>query len=447
MEKENKRVLKNALHFTDIDRMKVKKVLIIAYYFPPLGMGGVQRVTKFAKYLPLFGWKPYVLTVKEVEYLAKDSSLLEGVPRNVQIIRTGSFDPLRIWHVLKSTFRRKKDKPINAYNIRKSRLFSSFFFPDNKVGWIPFALSNGLKLCQKEKIDLIFSSSPPPSLHLTGYLLKRITGIPWIADFRDPWTGYKMESYPTLFHLFLKKKMQRLIVNHANKVIVANHAIKEDFGKHHSDAKNIYLVEQGYDEEDFPTVHSPSSETFIIGYLGTFSLDCDPEPFLSALGTLIDEGMIPKEEIKFVHVGLSMGIDLNRLIEKHRLKEVVQLKGYLSHPEALNEMQKASLLLLVTSDHPLIFPAKVFEYLRLKKPILGILPKESQIAKLLIEMKAGVVVSPEDKEGIRGAMLSCFTNFAKGGVASDISEDEIKQFDRKSITQKLASLFDEVVSK
>jgi glycosyltransferase involved in cell wall biosynthesis len=427
--------------------MEEKKVLIIAYYFPPLGMGGVQRITKFVKYLPPFGWKPYILTVKEVEYLAKDHTLLEDISHHVEIIRTSSFDPLRVLFLLKNIFGKGKreDKRIEAHTIGRSKFLSWLFFPDNKVGWIPFALMRGLKLCRTEKINLIFSSSPPPSLHLTGYLLKRLTGTPWIADFRDPWTGYKMENYPTPFHLFFKKRMERLIIHKADRVVTANPAITLDFEHRHPHTEKIGLINQGYDKEDFQRVLSSPSEIFTIGYLGTFSPDCDPQPFFAALGDLIDRGMIPKEKIKFVHVGLSIGIDSNRLMEKYELKDTVQQVGYLSHRESLNEMNKVTLLLLVTSRHPLIFPAKVFEYLRLKKPILGIVPPESQIAEFLIEMKAGKVVSPDDKNGIREALLHYFSNFEKRTLSLSQDERKINKFERKYLTSKLASLFDEII--
>ncbi|MCK4403485.1 MAG: glycosyltransferase [candidate division Zixibacteria bacterium] len=428
-------------------KMKEKKVLIIAYYFPPLGVAGVQRVNKFVKYLPLFGWKPYILTLKEVKYLAKDLALLNDIPEEAEIIRTGSFDPLRVWFILGNIFKKSegKDKPIKTRLIRILRLFSWLFFPDNKVGWIPFALMKGLSLCRREKMDLIFSSSPPPSLHLTGYLLKVLTGIPWIADFRDPWTGYKLETLPTPVHLFLKRRIERLIVSNADRVITANPAIKGEFEKRHPHSEKIFLVDQGYDEEDFGTYQSFSSEIFTIGYLGTFSPDCNPEPFFASLGELINQGMIPKEEVKFVHVGLSVGIDSDRLIEKYKLKEVVQQKGYLSHPESLEQIGGISLLLLVTSDHPLIFPAKVFEYIRLKKPILGIVPPKSEIAKFLTQMKVGKVVSPEDKKGIKEMLSSYFSCFKKGKLPLEVNEDKLKRFERRSLTFKLSSLLDEVI--
>lgn len=142
--------------------MHKKKVLIIAYYFPPLGMGGVQRITKFVKYLPSFGWEPYVLTVKNIVYPAKDYSLLGEISAEVKIIRTGSFDPLRIPFVIKSIFGKKHS--LDQYHFKKSvagSKFTTWIFPlDNKAGWIPLALRKGLRLHKKEKFDLIFTSSP-----------------------------------------------------------------------------------------------------------------------------------------------------------------------------------------------------------------------------------------------------------------------------------------------
>ncbi len=414
-----------------------------------MGMGGVQRVFKFAKYLPLFGWKPLVLTVKDVEYPAKDTSLLQELPSEVEIVRTGSFDPLRILFTWRHLFGKGKQKGDSVHQSMSSRskLSSWFDLPDSKVGWFPFALFRALKLYRKEKFDLIFSSSPPPSLHLTGYLLKLITGTPWIADFRDPWIGYRLEIPPTPLHLFFKNKLKSFIIRKADKVIVANPVIKDELHGIYPEVNKVYLVDQGYDEEDFETDPGYASEIFTLGYFGTFSPDCDPEPVFIALGELIGGNKIPKEKIRFAHYGLSMGIDLNALIEKYQLKGVVQSRGYLSHRESLNEMKKVSLSLLVTSDDPLIFPAKVFEYLRLRKSILGIVPPESQIAGLLTKTNSGKVVSPADKDGIKNELLTYFTDFVRGKPGTVMNNIAFNRYERKSLTKKLASFFDQSLTK
>ena len=418
----------------------------MAYYFPPLGMGGVQRVTKFVKYLPGLGWKPYVLTVKETDYWAKDYSLLKEIPSEAEVIRTGSFDPLRISRILKGLFGRgeRKQESAGESSRKGSKLSSWLFFPDSKIGWLPFALMKGLFLCRKEKFDLIFSSSPPPSLHLTAYLLKLASGLPWVADFRDPWTGYKLERLPTPLHVFLRRVVQRLILGKADRVIAANPAIKGVLESRHPDRSKVCLVEQGYDEEDFHAIPSTSPPILVIGYLGTLSPDCNPEPFLAALGDLIGTGAIPKDKVKFVHTGVCVGIDLDGLVQRYGISDVVQEKGYLPHKEALKEMGGASLLLLATSDHPLVFPAKVFECLRLGKPILGVADPKTQIAALLIRAKAGKVVSPEDREGLKQALTFYFSEFEKGELTSGADRDLVHEFERKSLTSRLASLFDQI---
>jgi glycosyltransferase involved in cell wall biosynthesis len=426
---------------------KEKKVLFITYYFPPMGMGGVQRATKFVKYLPVFGWKSFVLTVKDVEYLAQDYSLLEELPPETEVIRTGSFDPLRISFILKSFLgrRKQKEKSVKGNRVLRSKLSSWFFFPDNKIGWLPFALLSGLKIAREERIDLIFTTSPPPSSHLVGYFLKLLTGKPWVADFRDPWIGYRFEIYPTWLHLFLKNQLTKLILKNADRVIFANPSITKTMTEQYSEAKKIEIINQGYDERDFETGVSQKPELFTIGYLGTFSPDCDPEPFFWALRNLIDQKLIPKDKIKFIHVGLSLRIDLDGLIERYDLKEVWEGKGYLPHKEALKQMKNASIFLLVTSDNPLVFPAKVFEYLTFKKPILSIVPQESEVGKLISKMKFGRVISPEDKNGIAEALLHYFSNFKKITLSLSQNEQEINRFERKHLTSKLASLFNEMI--
>jgi glycosyltransferase involved in cell wall biosynthesis len=429
--------------------MKEKKVLIIAYYFPPLGMGGVQRTTKFVKYLPMFGWKPFVLTVKDVEYLAKDYSLLDDIPKEAKVVRSGSFDPLRISFILKSFFKRRKKegRSVKGKMMEGSKLFPWFFFPDNKIGWMPFALLWGLKLVREKRIDVVFTTSPPPSLHLVGYFLKLLTGKPWVADFRDPWVGYRFEIYPTLLHLFLKNQLMKLILKSADKVISANSSITKRMMEQYSEAQKIETIDQGYDEQDFEIGVSQKSELFTIGYLGTFSPDCDPEPFFLALRNLIDQKLIPKNKIKFIHIGLSLRIDVDGLIERYDLKEVVERKGYLPHRVALRAMEDVSVFLLVTSDDPQVFPAKMFEYLPFEKPILGVVPKESEVGKIITETKLGRVVSPKDVDEIEKALLFYFSNYEKGTFSFPRNEKNVKKFERRYLTSKLASLFDKTIQK
>jgi glycosyltransferase involved in cell wall biosynthesis len=314
------------------------------------------------------------------------------------------------------------------------------------VGWIPFALRKGLSLCRREKIDLIFSSSPPPSAHLTASIIKHTTGIPWVADFRDPWIGYKLEKTPTPLHRFFRRKLKKAIVAGADRVVAANPVIQEELANEHGRLSKFYLLDQGYDEEDFQDYRWNKPDKFTLGYLGTFSPDCNPEPVFRALGELIRLNLVPKEEVRLLHVGGCVQVDLKSLAQKHGLGEVVRTTGYLSHKEALSRMQDASVLLLITCDDPKVFPAKIFEYLRLGTPLLGLVPPESKMAEFLQEMQAEAVIAPEDGEGIKQALISCFNGFKNGRLHVASKQDSLKGFERKTLTGRLASLFDEVIS-
>jgi glycosyltransferase involved in cell wall biosynthesis len=435
---------------------KQKKVLIISYYFPPMGMGGVQRATKFAKYLPTFGWNPFVLTVKDVEYLAKDTSLLEDLSPKVKVIRTGSFDPLRISYILKNFFKRRsqKGKSTQEKRVERSKLLSWLFFPDSKIGWIPFAFLTGLNLVKKERIDLIFTSSPPPSLHLVGYLLKLLTGKPWVADFRDPWIGFHYEDYPTPFHRWLKNGLVKLITRNADGIVSVNQKITQNFFSSYPFIKNVKTIPNGYDESDFNLPSSvrtdlkmQNSHLFVIAYLGTFSPDHDPEPFLSALKSLLEERKVPQGKIKFIHIGLGMGIDFDLLIKKYDLSGVVEKRGYLPHKESLIHLQEASLLLLTTSQTPkaeMISTSKLFEYIPLKKPVLAIVPPKGAAAFVVSSLNLGRVVSPLDPVEIKQALLSFFSDWEKGRWSLNVDGEKIKTFSRRFLTSRLASMFDEV---
>ena len=444
-----------------------KKILIISYYFPPLGMGGVQRVSKFVKYLPSFNWEPVVLTVKDIEYFSQDSSLLDELPAGVKVYRAGSFDPLRLIFVLKRIFRRKKGDPDPAYcgtsrvvlRVQKNKKgkwlsssllkFINFFsFPDNKIGWFPFALIKGLRLCKKVKIDLLFSTSPPLTCHLTGLFLKKITGIKWVADYRDPYlTNEDVKNYSPLKKFFIKG-LQKQFLKKADGVIAVNQTIASGLKEISSDIKNIQVITNGYDQADFDFKVEKSKDIFQIIYFGTFSPDCPAEPFLKALHNLLQQQKIHKEKIKFTHIGLSIGIDLERSVEEYELKEIAELKGYLPHKEGVRELLKANLTLLsVAEPAPVITTGKIFEYLGAKIPILAIVPPEGEAGRLIQSLGVGKVISPGNISEIEDALLTFYREFESGKPYLKTYPEQAKRYEKKYLTAKLARLLDELVKR
>ena len=441
-----------------------KKVLIIAYYFPPLGMGGVQRVSKFVKYLPFFGWEPIVLTVKDVEYFSRDDSLLQELPEGIKISRTGSFDPLRLIFLFRKLFRNTKGceeytgdpKRVALRNSKKKKAiyhFSTvlkfinlFSFPDNKIGWFPFALIKGIKLCKEEKIDLLFSTSPPLTCHLVGYFLKKITGTKWVADYRDSYINNQDGKRVASLKKFFLKRLQKLFLKHGNGFIGVNQRIVEELKGIYPEAKKIEVITNGYDQKDYDFKVEKRKDVFKIIYFGTFSMDCPAEPFFKALHNLLQKGKLNKDKIKFIDVGLSIGIDIEGLIERYELKEITELKGYLPHKEGVSELLKADLALLVVSESaPVITTGKIYEYLGAQIPILAFVPQSGEAGRLIESLKAGKVVSPENISGIEEAILYYYREFESGKSFLKTETVKLNKFERKYLTSKLAQLFDAAV--
>lgn len=413
-----------------------------------MGMGGVQRATKFAKYLPSFGWQPIILTVKDVDYFAKDYTLLEELSSDTKVIRTGSFDPLRLSYLLKSIMKKNKKSRGETYTSLKAKILSWLFFPDNKIGWIPFALSKGLKICKDEKIDLIFSTSPPPSLHLIGYFLKKLTGKVWLADFRDEWIGYQYQFLSTPLHRGIKKALMKIITSNCDAIVTVSQEIGELIKENLSQFKFLEIIPNGFDQSDFKVKNLQKTEKFTITYLGTFSLDNDPQPFFKSLSSLLSSGKINSQKLKLVIVGLPLGIDLDKLITKYGLQKCVEYLGYLPHREAIKRLIESDLLLLTISGDPKsksITPGKLFEYLATKKPILAILPKGNPAAEIIKSAKAGEVIEPIEIGQIENRILHFYQKYQKGEQEFNPDLKAISPFERKYLTSRLATLFDGVI--
>jgi glycosyltransferase involved in cell wall biosynthesis len=437
-----------------------KKVLIISYYFPPLGGAGIQRVAKFCKYLPSFGWDPVILTVKDIEYLARDESLEEEIPEEVKVFRSGSFDPLRILFLFKKIFRKRSSKsdeankkPYLTHTKERVKFLSWFFFPDNKIGWLPWALVKGYTLCKKENIDLIFSTSPPPTAHLTAYFLKFLTRKSWIADFRDLWVGYQYQFYPTFLHRFLKKRAEKLILNSVKGIVAVNKRIEKRIKEKNPRSENLVTIPNGFDPDDFvsPGRGDPTDRPYQVVYMGTFNPDTNPEPFFKAWSNLLIKKELPEDKMKLIHLGLSIGLDLDGLIRKYDLSGMIERRGYLPHRDALKILTQADLLLLVVSearDTELISTGKIYEYLYAQKPILAMVPQDGVAASLIKQFNAGQTIAPNDIIGIERALKSCYAELeswrGRINATPPIYAKDLEFFDRKYLTSNLAEFLNKI---
>jgi len=257
----------------------MKKVLFLCYYFPPMGMGGTQRSAKFVKYLPAFSWKPIVVSVKDVEYYAKDETLLDEIG-TTEIIRTESLDPLRLF----ARFANKRKQDIESPEIESSKRTSKLLnflnqiivgwllIPDSKILWLPFALKASLKLIKTQKIGIVYTTSPPHSAHLGGLIIKLMTGVKWVADFRDDWTGGESQPCPTIFHRFINRLLEKLVLKSAVRVIAMcdhlTHNLKKKNG-YQFQINKFNTITNGYDRDDFSgLLNVPLHSRFTITHCG-----------------------------------------------------------------------------------------------------------------------------------------------------------------------------------
>ncbi|MBT8402051.1 MAG: glycosyltransferase, partial [Rhodothermia bacterium] len=226
-----------------------RHVLVLSYYFPPMGLSGVQRVSKFVKYLPEHGWDVTVLTSEPRGYFAFDESLEVEIPSTVRVIRTASADPTRV-------FRSKVTVNLPAEGLRRSLSKASqwIFIPDNKIGWFPSAARGAHRIHRDRPVDVVLSSAPPYTSHLVGRSIASRAGVPLVLDFRDDWLGNPRHEYPSRIHYALQRSLESKVIAAADAVTTINPKIAGDIRDRHvnrPDAPSITVIPQGYDPEDF----------------------------------------------------------------------------------------------------------------------------------------------------------------------------------------------------
>ena len=426
---------------------KKNKALLISYYFPPMGMGGTQRAAKFAKYLPKYDWEPIVITVKDVHYYAQDNTLLKEV-EHVSIIRTESLDPLR----LLARFRKNKELPTNKISAKSSKSILNilniyignwFLIPDSKILWVPFAVITAIKLIKLHKINIIFTTSPPHSAHFVGLITKMFTSVKWIADFRDDWTGGESQPCPTVIHTIINKFLEKIVLKKADHIVgMCDHLTNILKIKSSTYTNKFSTIMNGYDSEDFlPLLNTPLNKKFTITHCGSISKVSDPEPFLKAISILFKEKSYLTNQINIQFIGADIFGNLDRILHKYDLSHIIKPIKYLPHNEALSKTMSSHMLLLTIlkkSDEEII-TGKIFEYLASGKFIL-LITSNGYTAKLVQKLQKGIIIDPEDSQGLKNSILKFYEMYQAGRLFSG-KPLSVSQFDRENQTKTLAALF------
>lgn len=411
-----------------------RTALMIAYYFPPIGMGGVQRVAKLAKYLPQFGYDVKVLTVRPIRYPAYDPTLLEELPEQVTIYRSGSSDPTRISRFL--PFPARAGSRVKALAREKS----GWFWPDSKTGWKRPALRLARKIIAQSRPAVIFSSSPPITAHLVAMELKSNLNIPWVADFRDPWESRSAEKlYRTPELVERSNLLIREITGIADAVTAVNDSIARDL------LRSAVTIMGGYDPDDFDSSGGNSeTNSFTLSYMGTVGPLAPLEPFFEAVNIAAGIDSEFRERVRFRIIGANDEEQLKRMARKFGLQARLEMVGYLPHREALRKAASASISLLsVPPDFPEISTGKIFDYLALPAPILAVAPPDGEADRIIKLSRGGVCLESGQMRALAEAMLQLFRNHQSG---IPWEKGDIFRFSRPEVARRFAAIFDRVAS-
>ncbi|WP_457653656.1 glycosyltransferase family 4 protein [Rhodocaloribacter sp.] len=432
---------------------EARRVLVATYYFPPSGGPGVQRPLKFVKYLPAFGWRPVVLTVRpgDASYPDRDPALEAEVPPGTAVIRTRAWDPYALYARLLG---KEKEAAVGVAftgegeaggRHRLARwVRANVFLPDARVGWTPFARRAARRLLRETPVDVVVTTGPPHSTHLVGRALKRRAGTPWVADFRDPWTdiSYYSELPFTAWARRIDARLERSVLDEADHVVTVSPSLKRLLAR--KTQTPITVIPNGFDPDDFRETVPVETEAFVLAHTGTLSASQNPEALWRLLRTLLDAGGLPALRIRLVG---NVDPVVRRSLEAHGLADRTEVIPYVPHDEAVRHMRRAAMLLLSiprVPDAEGIVTGKVFEYVASGRPVLGVGPLPGDAAALLEETGAGRLFAYDDAEGMAAFVREHYAAWASGRPMGGAMPEAAAPYSRVALTGKLAALLQTV---
>jgi glycosyltransferase involved in cell wall biosynthesis len=414
-------------------------VLAFAYYFPPMGLSGVQRVTKFVKYLPDFGWHPHVITTGPVAYYAHDPSLLEELDgRDVVIHRT---EGAEVNAKLKEKGTVRMPREFFRKILRKAS--DTFYVPDNKKAWSKQALELGRQLVMEHEFDVIFVSGPPFSTMSAAAQLSIETGVPLVVDYRDLWFGNQFHFYPTYWHSHKHQMLEREVLRVASRVTVTNRRIKEHLIRRHDflSSEEVVIIPHGYDPADL-TGHArqrTKDGRFRLTYSGIFYDIVTPIPFFKAVKRVRTER--PDIPLDLHFVGL-LRDEYRKAAQRMGLMDIITDHGYCAHRDAVSMLLESDALWMMvgnTRNADTISSAKLYEYFGTRKPLLVSVP-DGALRKDAERYGASWITDPTDVPAIAASIIEMYEHFKRGSLPTP-NQPVVDGFNRIGLTEQLAKQF------
>jgi glycosyltransferase involved in cell wall biosynthesis len=433
--------------------MPNKKVLIITYYWPPTGGAGVQRWLKFSKYFREFGWEPVIYTPSNPDFPINDDTLLKDIPENLTVLRTAITEPYDIYRKIMG---KKKTDTVNQGFLSEGKenkflqslmiwVRGNFFIPDARKFWIKPSVTFLSEYLQKNKIDAVISTGPPHSMHLIALGLKLKHNIPWIADFRDPWTQIdfysqlKLSKWADAKH----KKLEKKVLTNASRVITVSKSWAKDFELLGN--RPVQVITNGFDSDDF--LQDEKQEQlpgFLFHHIGALNKDRNPHTLWKVLGDLCKQDANFKHDLKLKFTGKTdaavfESLKLNGLFENSEKTE------YMAHSEVVKLLLKSPVLLLPLNDTPNvsgIVPGKLFEYMAALRPIFSIGDLQGDTASIIKETGSGTMVGFKDYEGTKKEVLNLYQKFKSNLLI--VNSTSIEKYSRKNCAKEYTHFLNEI---
>ena len=438
-----------------------KRVLIIACAFPPTGGAGVQRTLKFAKYLRNHGWTPIVWSAPTVPHLPLDPSLCDELPSDVEHLTCPTLDPVgRSARIFAPLIRMLSGFPRLASKMgglewrvaTAARRCLDLAIPDSQFFWALRSYFRLRRVIRTKRVSAIFSSYSPASNHLLAYWLKRSTGIPWIADFRDLWTDDARYPVGSRVRPAVDRWLERRFVRAANAVTATTEVQRDRLAEKVPDQpEKFHVISNGVDFDDIdraarlPTRRDAngSRKTFRLVFAGQFQSTSVSDDYFSGIGRFLTGDAERAKRFEFRIVGL-VSAALRKAAERHGVE--IATTGYVSHIEAVREMMDADVLLLpvpLGTNAAWCVPSKIFEYLATERPILLVGSDTAMVSRIVTGIR-DTPVTPCNAEAIAEAIQALWTHHLNGDLSARTTRDALAPFDRNALTGQLADLLDEI---
>ena len=433
-------------------RGEMRRVLIITYYWPPSGGSGVQRWLKMSKYLPENGWQPVVYTAEDAEYPVEDPSLQNDVVPESEVIRRPIVEPYTFY---KRFLGIRKSEKVKAGFINEGKKKSgwkenisvwirgNFFIPDARCWWVRPSVKFLSKYLKEHPVDAIISTGPPHSMHLIAKTLHKKLNIPWVADFRDPWTDIDFYHDLRLTKCADRKhhRLEKQVLTEATKVVTVGWDCAKGLENH--GAEDVCVITNGFDDdfENNETEQIQQSDVFTMSHIGIIGANRNPQKFWEAVAEL----NIPDLKIRLI------GQTDNSVVEsikKNNIEKFVEIIPYIPHNQVVEEQRKSHVLLLFINNTPNakgVLTGKLFEYLASGRPVLAVGPEDGDVAKVIAKTQSGTVIDFNDKDKMKSVIMDYYQKYKENQLVTKRNE-LVERFSRRNLAKEYVRLLNQIIN-